>query len=88
MNQATRYAKMIVADIGRSEDSLAKIPEEKWSDEMNQEILEEVNLLLKVEMNRTIQIAEENREWIHKLALEAIDKTQLTEKQILEVLKG
>lgn len=88
LSNATHYAKRIVAGLGRSDDSLAKIPEDKWSDEMNREILEEVNLLLKVEMDRTLQIAEENRELIHRLALEAIDKTQLTEKQILEVLEG
>lgn len=88
LSNATHYAKRIVAGIGRSDDNLAKIPEDKWSDEMNREILEEVNLLLKVEMDRTLQIAEENRELIHRLALEAIDKTQLTEKQILEVLEG
>lgn len=88
LSHATHYAKQIVAGIGRSDDSLAKIPEDKWSDEMNREILEEVNLLLKVEMDRTLQIAEENRKLIHRLALKAIDKTQLTEKQILEVLEG
>ena len=88
LKYATYYAKQIVAGIGRSNDSLAIIPEDMRSVEMNCEILEEVNLLLKVEMDRTIQIAEENRELIHKLALEAIDKTQLTEKQILKVLEG
>lgn len=87
LSHATQYAKQIVAGIGRSNDSLARLPEDKWSDEMKRAILEEVNLLLKVEMDRTLQIAEENRELIHRLALEAIDKTQLTEKQILEVLE-
>ena len=74
--------------MGRNNENLAIVPEDKWSSELSHDILEEVNLLLKVEMDRVLQIAEEDRELIHKLALEAIDKTQLTEKQIIKVLEG
>lgn len=88
LEKATYYAKYIVANLGRNNENLAIVPEDKWSSELSHDILEEVNLLLKVEMDRVLQIAEEDRELIHKLALEAIDKTQLTEKQIIKVLEG
>lgn len=86
LEHATWYARQIVSGLGRTSDSLAKMPESQRSAEMNRELLEELNLLLKVEWDRTLQIVEENHSLVHRLALEAIDKTQLTERQILDIL--
>ena len=47
-----------------------------------------MNLLLKVEWDQTLQIVEKNRELVHRLALKAIDKTQLTQPQILDILEA
>lgn len=88
LEYATWYARQIVSELGRTSDSLAKIPESQRTEKMKQELLEELNLLLKVEWDRTLQIVEENRESVHRLALKAIDKTQLTQPQILDVLEN
>ena len=88
LEHATWYARQIVSGLGRTSDSLARIPESQRTAEMNRELLEELNLLLKVEWDQTLQIVEKNRELVHRLALEAIDKTQLTQPQILDILKA
>lgn len=88
LEHATWYARQIVSGLGRTSDSLARIPESQRTAEMNRELLEELNLLLKVEWDQTLQLVEKNRELVHRLALEAIDKTQLTQPQILDILEA
>ena len=88
LEHATWYARQIVSGLGRTSDSLARIPESQRTAEMNRALFEELNLLLKAEWDRTLQIVEENRELVHRLALKAIDKTQLTQPQILEILEA
>ena len=88
LEHATWYARQIVSGLGRTSDSLARIPESQRTAEMNRELLEEMNLLLKVEWDQTLQIVEKNRELVHRLALKAIDKTQLTQPQILDILEA
>lgn len=88
LEHATWYAGQIVSGLGRTSDSLARIPESQRTAEMNRELLEELNLLLKVEWDQTLQIVEKNRELVHRLALKAIDKTQLTQPQILDILEA
>lgn len=88
LEHATWYAGQIVSGLGRTSDSLARIPESQRTAEMNRELLEELNLLLKVEWDQTLQLVEKNRELVHRLALEAIDKTQLTQPQILDILEA
>ena len=88
LEHATWYARQIVSGLGRTSDSLARIPESQRTAEMNRELLEELNLLLKVEWDQTLQLVEKNRELVHRLALKAIDKTQLTQPQILDILEA
>ncbi|HBA50713.1 MAG TPA: hypothetical protein DCZ91_23530 [Lachnospiraceae bacterium] len=88
LEHATWYARQIVSGLGRTSDSLARIPESQRTAEMDRELLEELNLILKVEWDRTLQIVEENHELVHRLALKAIDKTQLTQPQILDILEA
>lgn len=88
LEHATWYARQIVSGLGRTSDSLARIPENQRTAEMDRELFEELNLILKVEWDRTLQIVEENHELVHRLALKAIDKTQLTQPQILDILEA
>lgn len=44
LEYATWYARQIVSGLGRTSDSLARIPESRRTAEMNQELLEERNL--------------------------------------------